>query len=652
MAPRSGILNYEDDILGVADSLGIDGITALRLGQAESGGNPFATSSAGAGGLYQLMPPTARSLGVSDITNTKQNISGGLNYFDQMQDKYGSGPLAVAAYNYGPTALDALIDKAGTSDIGALYPLLPPETQGHIAKVMRPVAGENPIADMSVGKISRPLPPLPNIYSGVRPLSPVPTDIAGATSRDSDLERLQAENRGLEQMRTQTLEGLRNANNLSDEDALAVALTAIVPTLLGFAFGGSRGGAVGAEAGAQGAGVGITGMRQDLARKQQVDSAMLQNLNQRILGNQQEAKETRQGIFREKQQEERDMRLAEYNADRDDRRAEMQAERDQRLFGKGGLKDRSEIDAARLENERIRLAMLNNKLKEQDPTVPEEIVSILTTPVSERTPEQKAKILQNSKWTNLDATQRRIVASETSADAFAQSVDQAGEKQKFEEGKQLRFGAIKAPGAPVLSASTITRLDKEDAATEKLLTNLDMQLKNVKKNKRFDYFGDDAWALNALKSESFNIDRMRTNSGAALTDMEVSLLKALRPATASSDGMWAAFSQWARDVDPEVALKTVKDLMLKEKADTYLTYGRFLPGQQYSKSQLDRFGVGPNLYSELKIGSVIDDDGDIIFDSRIQNSNENTNRQGFLMQNKGKPVKDLFLEWKRSQGGQ
>jgi len=85
----------------------VDEDLLASLIKAESGGHTHAVSRTGARGLMQLMPGTARQLGVADSFAPDQNVQGGTAYFDALLTRYHDNiALALAAYNAGPGAVD------------------------------------------------------------------------------------------------------------------------------------------------------------------------------------------------------------------------------------------------------------------------------------------------------------------------------------------------------------------------------------------------------------------------------------------------------------------------------------------------------------------------------------------------------------------
>jgi soluble lytic murein transglycosylase-like protein len=101
--------SYKGEYLETAKTIarkhGVPEDLFLRLVQQESGWNPVAVSVKGATGLAQLMPETAKHLGV-DINDAEENLDGGARYLRMMYDKFGTWELALAAYNAGPAAVE------------------------------------------------------------------------------------------------------------------------------------------------------------------------------------------------------------------------------------------------------------------------------------------------------------------------------------------------------------------------------------------------------------------------------------------------------------------------------------------------------------------------------------------------------------------
>lgn len=115
----------DDLVAGAAREFALPESLLQAMVQVESSGNPRAVSPKGAQGLLQLMPGTAREVGVEDPFDAEQNLRGGAAYLARQLERFGDLPRALAAYNAGPGAV---------AKHGGIPPY--PETRAYVERVL------------------------------------------------------------------------------------------------------------------------------------------------------------------------------------------------------------------------------------------------------------------------------------------------------------------------------------------------------------------------------------------------------------------------------------------------------------------------------------------------------------------------------------
>ena len=158
-------MDYRQMVIDEAIRQGVDPALAVAMTGAESSFRPGVTSPKGAMGLMQLMPATARRVGVTDPYDPEQNIRGGISYIKWLGDRYNGDPRLIAAgYNAGENA----VDKYGGQ---------PPydETRNYVSKVVKDMANYSGNVDTDSSPAPVPQPSATGaLMSGLTGMAPPP----------------------------------------------------------------------------------------------------------------------------------------------------------------------------------------------------------------------------------------------------------------------------------------------------------------------------------------------------------------------------------------------------------------------------------------------------------------------------------------------
>lgn len=114
----------KQEIVRQSVSMGVEPAIMLSIAKTESGFRQEARGAGGPVGVFQLMPATAKRLGVNPY-NLEDNIKGGILYYQSMYKTFGSMELAVAAYNLGPMAI-----KRNNNTV-------PPSARNFVSRIMK-----------------------------------------------------------------------------------------------------------------------------------------------------------------------------------------------------------------------------------------------------------------------------------------------------------------------------------------------------------------------------------------------------------------------------------------------------------------------------------------------------------------------------------
>ena len=127
------------------------------IAEAESSLNPAARSPAGAKGLFQFMPDTAKAMGLGTFlpderTDPDKSARAAARYLKSLHDKFGSWPLAFAAYNAGEGRVRRALTAKGATDFAGVASSLPAETRMYVPKVCALVALRAGVTPERIGR--------------------------------------------------------------------------------------------------------------------------------------------------------------------------------------------------------------------------------------------------------------------------------------------------------------------------------------------------------------------------------------------------------------------------------------------------------------------------------------------------------------------
>jgi membrane-bound lytic murein transglycosylase D len=139
-AQPAGARKFVPQLKPIFTAKGVPG-DLVWLAEVESSFNPNAKSPVGARGLFQLMPATAKELGLSTMlpderTNPEKSAQASATYLKKLHARFGDWPLAIAAYNAGGGRISRALQKQKAKTWAEIAPTLSVETQMYVPKVL------------------------------------------------------------------------------------------------------------------------------------------------------------------------------------------------------------------------------------------------------------------------------------------------------------------------------------------------------------------------------------------------------------------------------------------------------------------------------------------------------------------------------------